>query len=369
MMTNKILIKQRGVLKQEGLDALVAVSPENVGYTAGYMIPSQLIPIRKRQFYAIVTPSDAALIVVNVECQEALANSLIADVRSYDEFTHHPADVLADVLREFGVDKGMVGLELDFMPARNYLRLQKALPNLKIIDAEHIYDNMRMIKTEDEVRTMRKVAKIVDETHAEVFQNAKPGMTEMDIAFMVIEGVMKRGCQEMRKLVIGSGDRSIFANCPPTNRKLQQGDVMRVDVFATLNGYLSDIARTCVVGEATPEQKQIWKKLCDAQTLISETIHDGVSTQEVWSKFLDYFTKADLNPTINFLGHSVGLTLHEEPFIDRFRNYTLRANMVLAIEPVFFTGNQGFHIEDYMLVTANGCEMLSDGRGILPIIK
>ena len=368
-MWEEILIKQRRVLHEENLDALIAVSPENVGYTIGYMIPSQVIPIRKRQFFAVVTPSNAALVVVNVEYQEALANSFIRDIRPYDEFKQNSIDVLADVLREFGVSEGRIGLELDFLPARYYQRLCRVLPKIEIVDAEHLYDQMRMIKTEGEIKIMREIARIVDETHFDVYRTAKPGMSETDIAFMFIEGVLKRGCQEMRKLVVGSGERSVYANCPPTKRVLQIGDIMRVDVFATLNGYLSDIARTSVVGQPTPKQKEIWKKLCDAQTVAIESIRDGVTTQEVWNKFLDFFVSVGLNPGINFLGHSVGLTLHEEPFIDRYRNYILRSNMILAIEPVYFWENQGFHLEDYVLVTQDGCELLSDGRGELPVIS
>lgn len=367
-MTSEVLTKQRRALQKEGLDALIAVSPENVGYTAGYMIPSQVIPIRKRQFFAVVTPEEEALVVVDVEYNEAVASSRIKDIRQYNQFTENPVDLLAATLRELGVAKGRVGIELDFMPARSHLRLCKALPKLELVDAEHIYDDLRMIKTQDELEIIRRIAGIVDETHAEVYQRAEPGMTEMDIAFMFIEGILARGADEMRKLVVGSGERSVYANCVPTHRVLQPGDVMRVDVFASLNGYLSDIARTSVVGEATPRQKEIWGKLCDAETLVFEHLRPGTTTGQVWRAFLDFFTKADLDPAINFLGHSIGLTLHEQPYIDRYRDYPIEEGMVLVIEPVFFTGNQGFHLEDIVLVTAGGCEILSDGRGDLPII-
>jgi Xaa-Pro aminopeptidase len=277
--------------------------------------------------------------------------------------------MLAEALREFGAANGQIALEIDFMPARSYIEFQKILPHLHVIDAERLFDEMRMIKTEEEIDILRQAARIVDETHAAVYRDARSGMTEMEIAFMFIEGVLERGCDEMRKLVVGSGERSVYANCPPTRRVLGPGDVMRVDVFATLNGYLSDIARTSVVGQASVEHREIWRKLCDAETVVVELIRPGITTGEIWRAFYDFFTSANLNPAINFLGHSVGLTLHEEPFIDRYRNYRLEEGMVLAIEPVYHRGNEGFHLEDYVLVTAGGCELLSDGRGELPLIQ
>ena len=210
-MSSENLKKQREVLDREGLDALVAVSPENIGYTAGYMIPSQLIPIRKRLFFTVVSPTQARLLVASVELNEALASSKIRDIHAYNEFTENSVDVLADTLREFGVDRGRVGIELDFLPARHYSRLQQVLPNMSIVDAEDIYDHMRMVKTKEEIEILRRAARIVNDTHADVYQNAKPGMTEMDIAFLFIEGVLKRGCEEMRKLVVGSGPRSVYA--------------------------------------------------------------------------------------------------------------------------------------------------------------
>lgn len=364
----EILEKQREILAVEGLGALIAASPENVGYSVGYMIPSQVIPIRKRQFYSIVTPDKEALIVVNVEYKEALANSAIRDVREYNEFTEDPVDLVVEALKEFNVTDNRVGVELDFIPARSIDRLRTTLPKTEIIDAERIFDRMRMIKTPAEIETIREIARIVDQTHAEVYRNARPGITEMDIALMFIEGVLKRGASGMKNLVVGSGERSVFANCPPTNRVLRHGDVMRVDVFAHLNGYLSDIARTSVVGSPSKEQHQIWAKLCEAESLVFAMIKPGVTTAELWREFLDYFTKAELNPAINFLGHSIGLTLHEEPFIDRYNNYVVEEGMVLVIEPVFATGAEQYHLEDFVLVTKDGCEILSDGRGQLPVI-
>ena len=365
-MTHVVLEKQMQAMKREGLDALVAVSPENVGYTVGYMIPSQTLPIRKRQFFTVMTADgQSAFIVVSVEYNESRTRSRIDNIRPYNEFKEKPAAVLADSLREFGLQGARIGIELDFLPARTYVELQQALPGAELVDAEKIFDHLRMIKAPEEIDRLRRCGQIVDETHREVYADARPGMTELDLAAEFMDRLLKKGVDYLDKIVVGSGERSAFANCPPTQRVLREGDVMRVDVFANIDGYLSDIARTSVIGRASDEQKAIWNKLVESENMLLEIIRPGARTGQIWSQFLDHFQSMGLEPGINFLGHGIGLTLHEEPFISRYHDYVIEEGMVLAIEPVYFTETMGFHLEDEVIVRADGCEMISDGRGPL----
>lgn len=367
-MTSDVLRKCSETIAREGLDAMVAASPENVGYLAGYMVPSQTIPIRKRQFFSVVTgDGQAVFIVVGVEYNEARTRSRIDHVRAYNEFTEDASSVLADCLREVGLIKGRIGIELDFLPARTYTQLMTELPEASFVDAEKIFDHMRMIKTPHEIDRLRLCAQMVDQTHREVYAEVQAGITELDLAARFMDSLLKKGVDYLDKIVIGSGERSTLANCPPTQRVLRKGDVMRVDVFANLEGYMSDIARTVTVGKATSEQLEVWAKLVESQNLLLEIIRPGVRTGDIWQQFIDHFQRMGLNPAINFVGHGIGLTLHEEPFISRFHDYVIEENMVLAIEPVYFTETMGFHLEDEILIRADGCELLSDGRG--PLIE
>jgi len=334
------------------------------------MIPSQVIPVRKRQFFAVVTePGQACLLVVNVEYNEAKTRSQLSDIRSYNEFTEDAAQVLAERLREFGLADGRVGIELDFLPARTIRTLEKELPRIAFADAEHIFDSLRMIKTPREIQLLRQCGQIVDGVHKEVFAQARAGMTELELASRYVDGVLRRGADYLNKIVIGSGERSAFANCPPTTRVLREGDVVRVDAFANIDGYMSDIARTAVVGTATKEQKAIWGTLVDAQNVLLELIKPGASTAAIWRNFLEFFQSRNLEPGINFVGHGLGLTLHEEPYISRYHDNLLEEGMVLAIEPVFFSDRMGFHLEDEVVVTAAGCALISDGRGSLSELR
>lgn len=360
------LDKQKQVIVQERLDALISFSPENVAYSAGFTIPSQAIGLRKRVFACVVTPEREAMLVAPVELNQCRNSSRIQDIRTYNEFNDDPMAVLTEMVKQLGVARGRIGVEIDFLPGRHWVNLQRHLPQVTWVDAESIFDRMRSIKTQEEIDALRKVGRIVHEAHVDLARNAKPGWTEMQMALRLTEYILTHGADGVHLLVVGSGERSVYPNGFPTERVIRNGDVIRVDVFAHTNRYLSDIARTLVVGKANPEQKDIWRKLCEVQTLLIEQIRPGASTRAIWEKFLDRFERLGLNPAINFVGHGLGLTLHEEPSINRFSDHILEEGMVLAIEPLHFVSEWGFHIEDEVIVTRDGCELISDGRGELP---
>lgn len=357
------LERHRKAAREAGLDALIAASPENVAYTVGYVVPSQVLPVRKREFFAVVTSAGgAAFLVVNVEHSEAKARARIENIRPYNEFTENAPQVLASLLRELGVADGRLGIEVDFLPARTMDTLRRELPRAQFMEAERIFDRLRTTKSGAEIERLRRCGRIVDEVHREVYARARAGMTELELASLFVDGALRRGADYLNKIVVGSGPRSAFANCPPTSRALQKGDVLRIDAFANVDGYMSDIARTSVVGRASTEQKQLWQTLVDAQNLLLDLIKPGASTAAIWRSFLAFFEGRGLEPGINFVGHGLGLTLHEEPYISRYHDNVLEENMVLAIEPVLFTEEMGFHLEDEVVVTADGCDLISDGR-------
>jgi Xaa-Pro dipeptidase len=363
------LDKQQAVAAADGLDAVVSFSPEGVAYAAGFMIPSQYIPIRKRVFGTIVTPDRAAMVVAPVEVRQCRASARIGDIRAYNEFTDDPMALVADVLREFGVARGRIAVEIDFLPGRHWTNLQRHLSSAVLVDAEELLSRMRAVKTLEEIDHLRTVARAVHYAHESLYRVARPGWTEHQMGLHLTEDIVTHGGDGISLLVIGSGERSVFANCPPTDRVLRDGDVIRVDVYAHRHRYLSDIARTSVVGHPVPRQADLWQKLCDAETALAEWIRPGANTKEVMARFLALFEQMGLTSEIDFVGHSIGLTLHEEPFFNLHSDFEVEEGMVFAIEPVHYTGTWGFHLEDEVLVTASGCEFLSDGRGPLPVIQ
>ncbi len=369
-MESKIIRKQREEMKKVGFDGLVSISPENTTYTAGVAIPSQSL-IRQRHVICLVPESGIAkMIVVNMEESFAKTNAQIEDIRAYNEFTESPMEFLANGIKELGLGRGKIGIELDYLPVRDYLKLEKLLPKATFEDAEEFFGKLRMIKTEEEIDKLRFVGRAAEKVHHDSFGKLKPGMTELDLAGFIVNGLYAEGVDYILKLVVGAGERCSHANPGPTDNVVKQGDMIRVDIFGSLSSYLSDVARTAVVGEPTAFQKETWKKLIEARMLILENIRPGVHSQEIYQKFSRKFQEMGLEP-INFVGHGLGLTLHEEPYINKFSDTVLEPGMVLCIEPYYMIvdENMGFQIEDEIIVTGKGYELITNYKDSSELIR
>lgn len=357
----EILERQAEAAGRNELKAIITISPENVAYTAGFPVPSQQIPIRER-FFACVVAQDGrtCMLVADMEESQARSDSRISDIVSYNEWTEDPVDILANILREHGAEAGAVGIELDFLPAKYKLRLDEALPNVHFVNCEEILGDLRMIKTAEEIETMRRIGRIAENAHYQAVQDTEPGATEMDLALGLYDALLRGGAESIRMVVVGSGERSQHANPGPTDREMLPGELVRVDIYATENGYLSDVARTMVIGEPTDEQKRVWEVLKDVQDKCLAMIRPGAETADIYRYYAEQFEEAGLSP-LKFLGHGLGLTLHEGPYINEYTNAQLQEGMVLCIEPFhILTGVEGYQLEDEVLVTADGCELLTD---------
>jgi Xaa-Pro aminopeptidase len=132
-MEHEVLAKLRNAMKKAGYDALVAFSQDNVTYTAGFLVPSQASNRFRRTITILAGDNYAAQIVVNVEENLARQRSRFSDIRSYNQFTQDPADLLADALEEAGVGAGRIAIELDYMPAQDYIRLKERLPKATFV--------------------------------------------------------------------------------------------------------------------------------------------------------------------------------------------------------------------------------------------
>jgi len=369
-MEHQIIQKEREAMRREGYDALISLSPENATYTAGVAIPSHSI-IRQRHVICLVPANgDPRMIVANMEESFARANARIKNVRAYNEFTESPMQFLADAIIELGLGKGRVAIELDYLPARDFLKLKGMLPGVTFEDAETCFGKLRMVKIEEEIEKLRKAGRAAEKVHHDSFGRLRPGMTELDLAGLIVNGLYAEGVDQIVKIVVGAGERCSHANPGPTGNVIKPGDMIRVDIFGSLGGYLSDVARTAVVGKPTPFQRETWKKLIEARAATLEAIKPGVHSQEVYQTFSKKFKELGLEP-INFVGHGLGLTLHEDPYLNRYSDTVLEPGMVLCVEPYYMMveQNMGFQIEDEIIVTEKGYELITDYKDSSELIR
>jgi len=360
-MVHEVVRKQQELMKKHGLGALVAVSPEIIRYTTGVMIPTQSV-IRERHALCI-TPAtgDPVAVVVNIEENLVKSQSFIQDIRSYNEFTDEPIVMLSDVLKEKGLEKETIGIELDYLPARRYELLKKEMPKTEFISCEDHFYELRTIKTQDELMLIEEIGRAAEESIYSAFSQLRSGMTEQDLAKLLVGEYFTRGGEKIQILVVATGERSSFLNASATDRRIELGDVIRVDLIGTKQGYYSDVCRTAVVGEPTPEILDIWSSIVEARELVLSDIKPGADTKAIYAKYREFVVRKNLTP-IDFVGHGLGLGLHEEPYFGKYGGTVLQPGMVFCIEPIHVVPDKmGFQLEDELVITDNGYRLLTGG--------
>jgi Xaa-Pro aminopeptidase len=302
---------------------------------------------------------------VSLEAPVVRTQSRLDSIRLYQEFVDDPVDVLAQSLRERGLDDAAIGIETTHLSHADHVELAAALPKARLLPADALLSELRMIKTAAEIDKIREIGAAAERIAEEVFASFGAGASERDIANFVAERYADAGGDGLTMLVVGSGPRSAAVNAPPTGRVLERGDIVRLDVIGTRAHYHSDVARTAVVGEPTEEQQHVYDLLLGVHRRCLEALRPGVLTSDIYRLYREAMDSAGL-PPYHFVGHGLGITLHEEPFVNELKSIPLAQGMVLCIEPLtLIEGRFGVQIEDEVLITDDGCERFTEA-GELP---
>lgn len=349
-------------MRAVNIDALVAHSMDNVTYTTGFLVPSQASNRFRRAIAVLAGKDFSCQIVVTVEAPLARERSRFSDIREYDQFSDDPADTLADALIEAGVDKGRVALELDFLPAQDYMRLRDRLPEAEFLHARDIFFEARMIKTDSEVALLRDVGELSERVMEDALARISVGAKETELFAFINNEMLSAGC-DAAKIQIGSGTRSGIINCKPSEKTFEAGDVIRIEILGDRQSYRSNITRTAVLGLPTDEQNAIWAVLIGARDACEAMLRPGTKVRDLWKTYVAKCRAGEIEPTLNFLGHGIGQTIHEEPYLTESRDIALCPNVIHTMEPLYMIpGRMGFHVEDMYLITDAGYEKLTGAR-------
>lgn len=366
-MRKEIVDRQVQAMRKAALDAMVSCSPESFAYLTGFVVPSQPL-IRHRHAMVIVTSDGrTGLFGVDMEATTIKRREPNVPTRIWAEFTDNAMAVLADQLKELGLESARIGIEMDYLPAGDLEKLRRELPRARLEPNEAILAKLRQIKTPQEIELLRRLSRIADQSITDALAAVKAGDTEMDIAAHMTRNIYRLGAEHFKLMIVATGERSQLPNVGPSERKLQREDVCRVEIFSVISGYQAGVCRTAVVQQAPPHAEQIWHHLVECKYLIMDMIRPGASCREIYEAFIRKLSELDL-PPISFVGHGIGLHLHEDPYIGktpeigRTGDALLEAGMVLGVEPLCYQTGYGYGMQnkDMMLVTENGCELLSD---------
>ncbi len=342
-------------LADSPFDVVVAVSPENTRYSAGVWIATQQT-LRDR-LALVVWPKSGqpTLIVCNIEADYCRSESWIPDIRAYAEHLQSPIDVLAQVLKEKGLDRVRVGMETGYLSARYWSELVQALPRASFGPAEPVFDQARMIKGAEEIKRLADASLATEQALLSTYLCVRPGETERSLARRLTSNLLLVGADSVPFLHIPAGPNTGFPHPPATDYQVKEGDLVKTDFGGSFDGYVSDRARTMVVGKPTPDQESMYQRLVEVHAETIRAVKPGVAASEIHRIARAGYQRLKIPLDPPHAGHSLGLSVHEPPMLSPAFSMELAPGMVLAIETrVRIPGKYGMHIEDLVEITEDG---------------
>lgn len=251
-----------------------------------------------------------------------------------------------------------VGFEGENVSFATYKRYTKNYENIEFVNVGCAIEEIRQIKTNEEIALMQKAQDITDDAFSHVLKMLTPEMTELDVA-VELEYAMRRGGAESFafETIAVSGDASALPHGKPRNCTLKKG-FLTMDFGAKFNGYCADMTRTVVIGKADVEMKKLYNTVLKAQEDALDFIRAGVDAAEVdmiARNVIDSIPEYK-NTFGHSLGHSIGMLVHETPgFSKKYKGRLLRTGEIYSCEPgIYLFGKYGCRIEDMIAVREDG---------------
>ncbi|MCL2430824.1 MAG: aminopeptidase P family N-terminal domain-containing protein, partial [Alphaproteobacteria bacterium] len=268
-MRQDIIARLVRAMREAGLDATVAISPENFAYLTGFLSPTQPLMRWRHAMVLVTADGETSLVSVDIEHSTICAKAPAAtEIAVWREFQCDAMAVLADLINRRRLAASRIAIETDYLPAADFAALHQSLPLAHFIPAQRLLSRLREIKTPAEIEILRRLSRIADRSITEAYRAVGAGAGEIDIAAALTRGVYQQGAEYFKLMIVATGERSVFPNVGPTERVLKKGDVCRVEIFPMIAGYHAGVCRTAAIGAAPPQAERIWAKLTECKHLL-----------------------------------------------------------------------------------------------------
>ena len=252
----------------------------------------------------------------------------------------------------------------DMMPALHVFGLRDTAPDLAQVLAGPILRELRMRKVAAEVAALRRAGDAIDRVHARMGEWLRPGRTEAEVGADIAAAIVAEGHASAEFVIVGSGPNGASPHHDVSDRVIQPGDVVVIDIGGPLpDGYNSDSTRTYVLGE--PSESDVvdtYAVLQRAQQAAVDAVRPGVTAESVDAAARQVIAEAGFGDRfIHRTGHGIGLDVHEEPYIVAGNKLPLEPGMAFSVEPgIYLPGRWGARIEDIVVVTEDGVSRLNN---------
>jgi len=329
------------------LDAFLTTARPNVHYLSGFTGSNGALLTARDAAVLLTDPRYAAQAPRQVDCAVRISKrSLLVEIAKY---------VKQRRWRVLGFEQNRISFE-------EHQQLKTLLPEVRLKPVDNAVEALRMYKSEAEIGTIRASVRLNSVALEQALAHFKPDMTEVDLAAEIEYRMRLLGADGTAfETIVASGERTALPHAHPTNHPIQANQLLLIDMGATVAGYASDMTRTHALGRLDAKTRRMYKAVLESQLAALAAIKPGVScahVDRVARSVLRGFGLEEL--FIHSTGHGLGLEIHERPRIGRRERTKLEAGMVITIEPgVYREGLGGIRIEDTVVVTERGCEILT----------
>lgn len=278
-------------------------------------------------------------------------------------------DALAEIAK---LAEGLqaVGFE-DTVDFAFYRMLAEKLKNAKLVPTANFVAELRQIKDSDEIATIKKACQIADKAFEAVLKYIEPGRTEIEVANFLDFKMREMGASGISfDTIVASGKRSSLPHGVATHKMIEFGDPVTIDFGCYYNHYASDMTRTVFVGEVDPKMREIYHTVHQANEALITEAKEGMSLADFDKVPRDVIEAASYGEYFTHgIGHGLGLDVHEIPYFGAKAKGTLKSNMVVTDEPgIYIPDFGGVRIEDDLLITEEGCQVLTQSPKELLIL-
>lgn len=359
-MTQSRLDKLNASLSTGNLDSVILNPGPTLKYLTGLnfhlMERPVVLLLAKDQVPAIVIPELESLKVANLPYQ--------LQVFSYPEDPSEWDNAFRKATQALGLDGKRIGVEPRQLRLLEFRHVKNAAPEADFPDAGDVLAQLRLRKDRTEVEAMRRAVQIAQSALEATIPLIKIGMTEKELSAELVMQLFKHGSEPEMPFapIVSSGPNSANPHASPSDRKLQAGDLLVVDWGAAHAGYISDLTRTFAVGKVDAEYEKIHKIVQEANAAGRAASKPGTPCADVDKAARDVIEKSGYGKYFTHrTGHGIGMEGHEEPYMRGDNMQLLEPGMAFTVEPgIYLAGRNGVRIEDNVIITENGADVLSD---------
>ena len=377
------------LLREKGLDGAIVSSPENFHYVTGFGGHQHTVSRQPGFTLAVMRADDKVpthLTTMDFEAAtfriKAAGLNFVVDpydtwvgLKTWDEIAHGAVvpdktamessmDKLVQFMKACDLANKKVGIELDYLPVPYYKSLTEKFPEAEFVNISDLFVYARSVKQPDEIEMFRKLCRIADHGFTEVSKIAKIGVSERELVQCFREDVIKSGfCAPSSWSMFSTGPSSARLTLPGDG-VVKDGDVVKFDagVNAEFDFYTTDTSRAWIIGNGDPALLKLKDRFYEGQRRMIAAAKPGLPINELYHTAYDYVKEMFPCYRRGHQGHSIsmGPATAEAPYINASETRPLEAGMILAMEvPCYIDGVNGFNIEDMVLITEDGCEVLT----------